>query len=122
MKAILYVAAGSGLGGILRYGMQMLMHRIYPTTFPLATLLINLIGSFLIGLFFALIEKGTLPAIETRLFLMTGICGGFTTFSAFSMDNIALLRSGEWLYFSLYTVGSVALGILATYMGLYLLK
>ncbi|MEJ7740026.1 MAG: CrcB family protein [Chitinophagaceae bacterium] len=122
MKAILFVAAGSGLGGVLRYGVHLLVHRIYPSTFPLANLIINVTGSFLIGFFFALAEKGNLPGTETRLFLMTGLCGGFTTFSAFSMDNISLLRSGEWLLISLYITGSVALGLLATYAGIYVVK
>ena len=122
MKAILYVAAGSGLGGLLRYGVQTLMQIFYPSAFPFATLLVNVAGSFLIGLFFAVAEKGHFPVMETRLFLMTGLCGGFTTFSAFSVENIALLRTGQWLYAGLYITGSVGLGLVATYMGMHLIK
>lgn len=122
MKLILIVATGSGIGGVLRYGMQLLVSRLYPFQFPLGTFSVNLIGCFLIGAFVGLAEKGNILSPETRLFLITGICGGFTTFSTFSYDNIALLKSGEWFFFILYIFGSVILGLLATYLGLLLIK
>jgi fluoride exporter len=122
MKLILIVATGSGIGGVLRYGMQLLVSRLYPFQFPLGTFSVNLIGCFLIGAFVGLAEKGNILSPETRLFLITGICGGFTTFSTFSYDNIALLKSGEWFFFLLYIFGSVILGLLATYLGLLLIK
>jgi fluoride exporter len=122
MKIIFIIAAGSGIGGVLRYGMQSLVYKFYPFSFPLGTFSVNLIGCFLIGVFVGLAEKGNILSPETRLFLITGICGGFTTFSTFSYDNIALIKSGEWLYFILYLTGSVVLGILATYLGIMLIK
>ena len=122
MNLILIVAAGSGLGGVLRYAMQSFVYRLYPSVFPLGTFLVNIIGCFLIGVFFALAQKGNILSPEVRLFLVTGICGGFTTFSTFSMDNIALIRSGELFYFFLYATGSVIIGLLATYLGLALIK
>ncbi|HLK28829.1 MAG TPA: fluoride efflux transporter CrcB [Puia sp.] len=121
MKLILIIAAGSGIGGVMRYGMQSFIYKLYPFSFPLGTFLVNIIGCFLIGIFFALAEKNILTS-ETRLFLITGICGGFTTFSTFSYDNIALLKQGNFLYFFLYAIGSVVLGILATYLGILLIK
>lgn len=120
MKAFLIVAIGSGLGGALRYGMQLLLQRFYPSAFPLGTLSVNITGCFLIGIFFSLAEKNTLISPEIKLFLITGFCGGFTTFSAFSIDNITLMNSGHFLYFFLYMAGSVLIGIGATLLGIYL--
>lgn len=120
MKAFLIVAIGSGLGGALRYGIQLLLNRLYPSVFPLGTLSVNIIGCFLIGIFFAMAEKNNVISPEIKLLLITGFCGGFTTFSAFSIDNISLLNSGQLLYFFLYVGGSVLIGIAATLMGMYI--
>ena len=122
MKAIFFVAAGSGLGGMLRYGLQAVAYKVYPSVFPIGTLLVNVLGCLAIGVFFGLFEKGQLLHPGMKLFLMTGICGGFTTFSTFALENMSLLRSGHFFYFLLYTTGSVALGLLATVAGIYLVK
>ncbi len=122
MKAIIIVATGSGLGGILRYGIQLMVQRLHSSPFPFGTFSVNIIGCLLIGIFFGLAEKENLLNAEIRLFLITGFCGGFTTFSSFSIENIALLRSGEPAYFFLYTIGSVALGLLTTFFGIYLIR
>lgn len=119
---IILIFAGSGLGGVARYGMQILVFRIHPFTFPLGTFFVNIIGCFLIGLFYALSEKGNLLTPEWRLALTTGFCGGFTTFSTFSFENINLLRTGDHLYFGLYVAGSVILGIAAVYLGMLTIK
>lgn len=119
MKAFLIVAIGSGFGGALRYGMQLLLYRIYPSVFPFGTLSVNIIGCFLIGIFFSLAAESTVISQDMKLLLITGLCGGFTTFSAFSIDNISLLNSGHLLYFILYTGGSVLVGIAATLLGMY---
>ncbi|MBS1916976.1 MAG: fluoride efflux transporter CrcB [Bacteroidetes bacterium] len=121
MKLFLIIATGSGIGGVLRYAMQSYVYKLYPFSFPLGTFLVNITGCFLIGVFFALTEKNLLSS-EIKLFLITGICGGFTTFSSFSYDNIILLRAGNYFYFFLYTFGSVLLGLLATYLGILLIK
>ena len=122
MKAILIIATGSGLGGILRYGGQLMAQRLYPSGFPFGTFSVNIIGCLLIGIFFGMAQKGNILSADVRLFLITGFCGGFTTFSTFSIDNMNLLRSGDLLYFSLYAAGSVILGLLATYLGIFLVK
>ncbi|MEP6597719.1 MAG: fluoride efflux transporter CrcB [Ginsengibacter sp.] len=122
IKTILIIFAGSGFGGVARYGMQTWIFRIYPFTFPLGTFIVNSTGCFLIGLFYALSEKGNLLTPEWRLALTTGFCGGFTTFSTFAYENMNLLRTGDYLYFGLYIAASVVLGIVAVYLGIFTIK
>ena len=122
MKLFFLVALGSGIGGIMRYAMQLFFYKTYPSVFPLGTFSVNVIGCFLIGIFVGLAEKDNMLSPETKIFLVTGICGGFTTFSSFSNENITLIKSGEWFYFFLYMAGSVVLGLLATYLGMLLIK
>lgn len=122
MKEIILVAAGSGLGGVLRYWVQWLAQKQYPSLFPVGTFIVNLTGCLLIGILVGVAGKGNIFSADTRLFLATGFCGGFTTFSTFAMENMAMLRSGHFMYFLLYAVGSVVLGILATYSGMYMIK
>jgi CrcB protein len=122
LKAILIIFVSSGIGGVARYGMQTWVFRIYSFTFPLGTFIVNTIGCFLIGLFYALSEKGNLLSPECRLALTTGLCGGFTTFSTFAYENMNLLRTGDYVYFGLYAAGSVILGIVAVYVGIFIIK
>jgi CrcB protein len=121
-KMILLVGAGGFAGSIARFLSQHLVLKYYPSSFPWGTLLVNITGCFLIGLIYALAEKGTLISPEVRLLLATGFCGGFTTFSSFAYENIALMRDGEWLYAFLYIVASVVVGLLAAYLGLFIIK
>lgn len=117
MKEAIVLFIGGGAGSLLRYGAQVLLHeRIHPYSFPWSTFSVNLIGSFLIGLFYALAERYHLSA-ETRLALTTGLCGGFTTFSTFSQESLTLLRQGHYAAFALYTLASVAAGIAAALAG-----
>jgi fluoride exporter len=122
LKIILIVFTGSGIGGVARYGMQTWIFRLYPFTFPLGTFIVNIIGCLLIGLFYALSEKGNLLSPEGRLALTTGFCGGFTTFSTFAYENMNLLRTGDYIYFGLYTLGSIIAGIVAVYLGIFFIK
>ena len=108
-KEVIYIFIGGGTGSALRYFIQLLMHeRIVPYHFPWATFTVNLLGSFLIGLFYALSERFHLP-FEVRLFLTTGLCGGFTTFSTFSSDGVGLLKGEFYGAFVLYTLLSLSL-------------
>ncbi|MCM1451895.1 MAG: fluoride efflux transporter CrcB [Clostridium sp.] len=117
MKELIAVFLGGGLGSVLRYGVQMLMHeKIALYNFPWATFTVNVVGSFLIGLFYALSAKMGLSA-ETRLFLTAGLCGGFTTFSTFSNDNVEMIRQGDIFLCACYIALSVALGICACFAG-----
>lgn len=117
VKEFIAIFIGGGLGSAFRYGVQMLMHeRIAAYDFPWATITVNIVGSFLIGLFYAMSERLSLSA-ELRLFLTAGLCGGFTTFSTFSNDNLEMIRQGEWLLCLAYILLSVVLGICACFIG-----
>jgi len=122
LKNILVVGIGGGLGSIARYLCQKYFYELHPHPFPFGTLIVNVFGCFLIGLIYSLAEKGNILTPEWRLFLTTGICGGFTTFSAFAYENVALLKTGDVLYFCLYIAVSVVLGIAATFAGIAVLK
>lgn len=116
MKIALLVGLGSFMGGILRYVLSTWVQAKYYSVFPLGTMVVNIAGCFLIGLVFGLAEHGQI-APEARLFVATGILGGFTTFSAFSNETLGLLREGAYGMALGYVAASLALGILATWMG-----
>jgi len=118
MRILLLIGAGGFLGSIARYLTQQGIGKILPLTFPYGTFIVNIAGCFLIGVLYALSDRNTLMSTEWRLFLTTGFCGGFTTFSTFSMEAYSLMRNGEYLYFALYAGLSVALGIFATFLGI----
>ncbi|MBX7198148.1 MAG: fluoride efflux transporter CrcB [Rhodospirillaceae bacterium] len=116
------VFLGAGLGGAARHGLNVLVPRLFGGSFPLHTLIINILGSFLMGViaeYFAL--KTALPA-EARLFLTTGILGGFTTFSAFSLDTALLYERGDMTGAALYVLSSVALSVAGLFAGLALIR
>jgi CrcB protein len=119
MIAYLYVALGSALGGVGRYAFGLLASRMWGDSFPWGTILINIVGSFIIGFFGALTAPdGPLPAQPNlRIFVMVGICGGFTTFSSFSLQTLSLARDGSWLPAMGNVLLSVALCLLAVTAG-----
>lgn len=121
MRLLLLVGAGSFIGGVLRYVIAHFVQSKFLPAFPFGTLAVNVVGCFAIGLIFGLNEKMILSA-DWRLFLATGVCGGFTTFSAFSHETFALLREGQYAYTLIYIVLSVAVGLLATFLGFSLIK
>ena len=119
MNLYLLVALGSAIGGCLRYALSREMLPHHSASFPWSTVFINIIGSFVIGFFGTLTVAGSRWAVpeSTRIFVMVGLCGGFTTFSAFSLQNLDLLRSGSWVkallnigLSVLLCLGAVALG------------
>lgn len=117
MRTLLFVFLGGGAGSLMRFGVQALVHR-WPLLlpFPWATLGVNLVGSFLIGLFYAWSARFHW-ADDVRLLLTTGLCGGFTTFSTFSHEGMAMLRGGHYGAFFCYVVASVAAGVLFAFLG-----
>ena len=113
---------GSALGGLARYWLAIAMLRLTGPQFPWGTLLINVLGSFVIGWFGALTSIDGRLAVtpEIRLFVLVGLCGGFTTFSSFSLQTFELLQFGEYGWAAGYIIGSVALCILMTAAGFLL--
>ena len=119
MKHLLLVFLGGGLGSSLRYIVSKWLNT---GTYPLGTFAVNIIGSLLIGIILGLAAKGGNISANTSLFLATGFCGGFTTFSTFSYENNMFLKSGDFLSFSLYTTASVAVGIFTAFVGIWISK
>ena len=119
IKSIFFVGIGGLLGSVTRFLVSQYFGQ--PTKFPYATFIVNISGSFLIGLIAGLSERFSWTT-ETSLFLAVGFCGGFTTFSAFAIENIRLLQDKDYLTFLLYSAGSFVLGLLATITGLLLAK
>ncbi len=112
LQGITAVALGGALGSVLRFSVSLLMIK-WQEFFPVGTLFVNLLGSFLIGVFFVLVPKGS-----WQLFLLTGFCGGFTTFSTFSLETFVFVEKHKWLLASSYVLLSVLLGILFVFLGL----
>lgn len=114
---IVLVALGSAAGGVVRYLVGMLIPAV--SGFPLATLTINVAGSFLIGLFSGLLTRfaGGASADALRLVLVVGFCGGFTTFSTFSNETLRLIESSHYLVATGYVVASVFAGLFAVFIG-----
>jgi len=122
MKTAFIVFAGSGIGGVARFAVQSWVAGLAQFTFPVGTFIVNLAGCFLIGLFYALGDKGNLLTPEWRIGLTTGFCGGFTTFSTFAFENTILMRTGDYLYFALYISLSVLLGVTGVFLGIATIK
>ena len=113
-----YIAIGSALGGVSRYLVGGVVQRATGAGFPTGTLLVNVTGSFLLGLFLRYgLETPTLTP-ELRAFLTIGFCGGYTTFSTFSYEAVALLEDGQWSRAAFYMGASLLLSIAATLLGL----
>lgn len=122
MTHLVLVFLGGGAGSVLRYLVGKWIGAFAPhAAFPWGTFAVNVLGSLLIGLLATLATRGTLSA-EWRLMLVVGFCGGFTTFSTFSRESLALLTGGQALTFVLYAAGSVALGLAAAWCGVKLVS
>jgi CrcB protein len=119
---LLYVAIGSALGGMGRYLLGGLIQRLLDTTFPAGTLLINVSGSLLLGLIIRYATETPTLTPELRAFFTIGLCGGYTTFSSFSYETVALLEDGQWARASLYVGASVLLSLLGTLLGFALAR
>jgi CrcB protein len=120
-KQVLLVGLGGGIGSIARFLCQKYIYAWHSHPFPFGTMLVNVAGCFIIGLILGVAERGQVLSPEWRLLLATGFCGGFTTFSTFAAENIGLLKNGQFLWFLLYTAGSLILGVLATWLGMKLI-
>jgi CrcB protein len=117
IKQILLIGTGGFIGSVARYMVSRLSSHIDWFSIPVGTLIVNVFGSLLIGFLIGISEKSPILTVEWRMFLMVGLCGGFTTFSSFSGENLALLRNGQVLPLILYTAMSIILGFTAVYLG-----
>lgn len=127
MKELLYVFIGGGTGSAFRFVVSMLWKhlslnpRYEGVLFPWPTFVVNIVGCFLIGLFYQCSERWGLSG-EMRLLLTTGFCGGLTTFSTFSYEGISLVNNGHYAVYILYLLASILLGALAVFIPVVLLK
>ncbi len=122
IKNILLVGLGGGAGSILRYLCQRWFAEVYSHSFPWGTFAVNITGCFLIGVFWGLTFKTFDSNEHWKLFLMTGICGGFTTFSAFTLEGIGLIREQKIGLFFIYVASSVVVGLALTLLGMKLTR
>lgn len=122
IRNILMVGLGGGIGSIARYLCQRWFIVNYPGHFPWGTFAVNITGCFLIGLFWGLSFRSFESNEMWKLLLMTGLCGGFTTFSAFTLEGIGLIKEQRMTLFFLYIAGSVLTGLLATLIGMKLTR
>ena len=119
MASYVWIAIGSALGGMARYWCSGVAARLLGETFPWDTIFVNVLGSFIIGFFATLTgpDGRIFTDTLTRQFVMIGLCGGFTTFSSFSLQTLNLANDGEWLQAGGNIVGSVVLCLIAVWMG-----
>ena len=122
MPVVAWVALGGAIGSAARYGVNVWSGRLLGSEFPWATLAVNVIGCFAMGLFIELMALKLNVSLETRAFLTTGILGGFTTFSAFSLDFALLIERKTFALAGAYAAGSVLLSLAAVFLGLYLVR
>jgi CrcB protein len=122
MVQVLLVALGGAIGSVFRYYVGVWSVRLAGPAFPWGTLTVNVVGSFVIGVFAELISRKFGASTDLRLLLMTGLVGGFTTFSAFSLDTIGLLESGEAMAAIVYVVASVVVSLMTVFAGLTVVR
>jgi CrcB protein len=125
MKLLPIILVGSGglIGSVLRYLMAIFYSKHFPASFiPYGTFAVNILGCLLIGIVYGLSERFHFLTPHWRLFLATGICGGFTTFSAFAYENISMLQQSNYTGFAVYSIGSFALCLLSVFAGLSIIK
>ncbi|MDG1310070.1 MAG: fluoride efflux transporter CrcB [Flavobacteriaceae bacterium] len=121
MKQVLLVFIGGGIGSALRYMVGKFL-KTSASGFPWSTFSVNVLGSLLIGILMGVTLKNSSFSENQTLLLITGLCGGFTTFSAFAYENQVFLKEGDFTSFFIYTFGSIGLGLAAVFLGLFISK
>jgi CrcB protein len=118
----LSVAAGGAIGAVLRYGVNIATAALWGMNFPIATMIVNILGSFILGACVGLFAHYGQPSAAMRTFLVTGMLGAFTTFSTFSLDNVTLFERAQYGALAFYLIGSIVLGIGAFFLALILVR
>ena len=121
-KTILLVATGGALGSVFRYLTSVWVAKYWSHFFPLGTLITNVLGCLLIGILVGVLDKNNANNSDLKWFLVTGFCGGYTTFSAFSLENTALFQSNNPILAFGYIALSLFLGLFCVWIGLYIAK
>lgn len=119
LQQALIVGIGGFVGSVMRFLAQKAVVTWLHAPNHYGTLAVNIVGSFIIGVIFSLAQKNQVLSFEWRLFLAVGICGGFTTFSSFSLDNVGLIQHGNYQSAVFYTLLSLIVGVLATFLGIF---
>ncbi len=121
MKNLLLVFLGGGIGSSLRYWIGLYLNS-YKSGIPYGTFAANIIGSLIIGLFLGLVAKNDTISDSMVILIAVGFCGGFTTFSTFAYENHVFLKSGDFMSFALYAIGSFIVGFAAVFFGMWAVK
>jgi len=122
IKDILIIGIGSGIGGILRYIVSNLSYKYFAPFFPFGTLIVNVLGSFILGIVFFYLSEKSVISPELRLFLGIGFCGGFTTFSTFSLETFNLIRDTEYLLAFGNIILNLFLALIAVILAYWIIK
>lgn len=118
MTKLLWLGLAGGLGALARYGLSTLVQRYSGAAFPWGTFTVNVAGAFMFGLIWSLVEQRLVMNVETRVILLTGFLGGFTTFSSFMFESAALIADGQWRLAALNLGGQMMAGLAAVFLGL----
>lgn len=122
LKQLLFVALGGGVGSCFRYLVSLWFSKNFTGTFPWGTFVVNITGCFLIGFLMDAVSRDASLENDLRLLLVVGLCGGYTTFSTFSAENLRLFENGNYVTLTVYVLASVILGLLAVFGGNILSK
>ncbi|HLW06859.1 MAG TPA: fluoride efflux transporter CrcB [Marinilabiliaceae bacterium] len=122
IRTLILVGLGGGIGSVFRYLTSLYVTKYFQTAFPWGTLIVNILGSLVIGLLLGLFARGGLSHPDFKFLFVVGFCGGYTTFSAFSLESMTLFQSGNSFLALLYIAASVLISLFAVWIGLAVMK